>query len=138
MPRQNTPVLMLPPHIEEQKGLEFVVQNKPQRPNIDFNGILERQRQAELEQLEYQRQIEAARQKAYHDAYVQDLRNRGYKIRYKKTFKDYIRIAITIVVIILIFIIAWHIPFIHNWLVSLYNDNEVIKFVVDGFSRIGK
>jgi len=37
-------------------------------------------------------EMENAVKKAYHDAYIQDLRNRGYKIRYKKTIKDYLKI----------------------------------------------
>lgn len=32
------------------------------------------------------RQIQNARQQAYHDAYIKTLRNKGYRIRYKKTF----------------------------------------------------
>ena len=97
---------------------------------------LEKQRQQELQtELEYQRQVEAAKQKAYHDAYIQDLRNRGYKIRYKKSFKDYVRIVITILVLIAFAWIAWQIPFIRNWFVDLYNSNEVIKFIVDLFKN---
>ena len=90
----------------------------------------ERQRQAHAEQ-EYQRQVEAARRKAYHDAYIQDLRNRGYKIRYKKSFKDYIRIFVTFVIIVFVFWIALKIPFVQNWLKSIYNGNEIVRFFVD-------
>ena len=36
--------------------------------------------------LEYEQQVNQAKQQAYHDAYIQDLKNRGYKIRYKKSF----------------------------------------------------
>ena len=97
---------------------------------------LERQRQQEMQaQLEYERQVEAARQKAYHDAYIQDLRNRGYKIRYKKSFKDYVRIAITILILIALAWVAWQIPFVRNYFIDLYNDNEVIKHVVDLFMK---
>lgn len=96
---------------------------------------LERQRQAELAQIEYQRQVDAARQKAYHDAYIQDLKNRGYKIRYKKTFKDYVRVAITILIIILVLFVAWQIPFIRNWFIDLYNDNELIQIIVNVFNK---
>lgn len=86
------------------------------------------------QQIEYQRQVEAARQKAYHDAYVQDLRNRGYKIRYKKTFKDYVRIVITVLVLVAIAFIAWQIPFVRNWFEDLYNNNTVLKYIVDLFT----
>ena len=54
------------------------------------------------QELEYQKQLEYARKKAYHDAYIQDLKNRGYKIRYKKTFSDYVRSGISIMITIFV------------------------------------
>lgn len=84
----------------------------------------EQQKQAELE---YRRQVEAAKQKAYHDAYIQDLRNRGYKIRYKKSFKDYVRLAITALVLIALAWLAWQIPFTRNWIIDSCNKNPLLK-----------
>ena len=92
--------------------------------------------QRQLEELEYQRQVEDARQKAYHDAYVQDLRNRGYKIRYKKSFKDYVRIVITVIIIILVLFALYQLPFVKNWLNDLYNNNEFFRFIADTFNNI--
>ena len=63
---------------------------------------------------EYMNNIEEARRQAYHDAYIQDLRNRGYKIRYQKTWKDYFKSFLSIILTILILFILWHIPFIKN------------------------
>lgn len=63
---------------------------------------------------EYMNNIEEARRQAYHDAYIQDLRNRGYKIRYQKTWKDYFKSFLSIILTILILFILWHIPFIQN------------------------
>lgn len=85
------------------------------------------------EQLEYQNQIQQAREKAYHDAYIQDLKNRGYTIKYKKTFKDYIRYFITIIVIILILFIMWKIPFIHDYFTNLFESNELLKSIKEIF-----
>lgn len=62
-----------------------------------------KQEQLQHEQeLHYQQQLQQARQKAYYDAYIQDLKNRGYKIRYQKSFKDYVRIFVTIIVVFLV------------------------------------
>lgn len=93
--------------------------------NIEFQN-----KQSEIEQ-EYYRQVENARQQAYHDAYIQDMKNRGYKIRYKKSFKDYVRIIITIVVIMFIIWILWQIPFIRSWITRLSNDNLIVKIIVE-------
>ncbi len=82
---------------------------------------------------QYQQEMNDALNKAYHDAYIQDLKRRGYKIRYKKTMKDYISIFLTFAVIILAFVILWQIPFIRNQLIELYRTNEVVHFIVDLF-----
>lgn len=72
---------------------------------------------------EYMNNIEEARRQAYHDAYIQDLKNRGYKIKYKKTWKDYLNSFISIILTILILFILWHIPFIQN----LIKDNVLFN-----------
>lgn len=63
---------------------------------------------------EYINNMEEARRQAYHDAYIQDLKNRGYKIKYQKTWKDYFKSFLSIILTILILFILWHIPFIQN------------------------
>lgn len=85
---------------------------------------------------EYNRQVNEAINKAYYDAYIQDLKNRGYKIRYKKTFKDYIRTFISIVIFLFILFILWHIPFVNKYFRSLYEENIVIRTIVDLFYNI--
>ena len=106
--------------------------NYNQNNNRNFEEI---QRAQELEyqkqQLAYQRQLEQARQKAYHDAYIQDLKNRGYRIKYKKSLKDYIKGIISILIVIAILIILWHIPFIQSFFIKFYEENEIINNTVD-------
>ena len=84
---------------------------------------------------EYNRLLNESIQKAYYDAYIQDLKNRGYKIRYKKTFKDYLRIFITLIVIIIVFAIIIQLPFVQNYFINLYNENEIIRIFVDFFKK---
>lgn len=85
---------------------------------------------------EYNKKMNDAINKAYYDAYIQDLKNRGYKIKYKKTFKDYLHMFIAILVVILFWIILWQIPFIRNYFISLYNNNPIIHIIVDIFLNI--
>lgn len=87
---------------------------------------------------EINRKIDDAVNKAYYDAYIQDLKNRGYKIKYRKTFKDFVALIITILIIILIFIILWHIPFTKNYFIKLYEKNEIFKLFIDSISNIFK
>ena len=90
------------------------------------------------QELEYQKQLEYARKKAYHDAYIQDLKNRGYKIRYKKTFSDYVRSGISIMLTIFVWFLIWQIPFVQNFFFKLYSDNPFLKIIVDSFFSIFK
>lgn len=82
--------------------------------------------------------INDAVNQAYYDAYIQDLKNRGYKIKYKKTFKDLLALIITILIICVVAFIIWQIPFTRNYLINLYNNNSVLKFIIDIFLNMFK
>ena len=89
-------------------------------------------------QQEYNQKINQAVNRAYHDAYIQDLKNRGYKIRYKKTLKEYGKNLLALVLTILIFLVIVQIPFIKKFFVNMYEDNIVIQVFVDAFKQIFK
>ncbi len=63
-------------------------------------------------------------EKAYKDAYVNNLKNMGYTIKYKKTFKEtikgYFALAVTILIVFAILKILWAIPFIREWFIGLF------------------
>ena len=54
------------------------------------------------------------------------------KIKYKKNLKDLIALFITTIIILIIFIILWNIPFTKNYL----NNNPVFKFIFKFFINI--
>lgn len=109
--------------ISEEDFSKFSDENKREQ---------EHQKQYE-EQLEYEKQLQRAREKAYHDAYIQDLKNRGYKIKYKKTPKDYFKNFIALVITIAILLILWQVPFIHNFFIKMYEENEILQYIVNFF-----
>ena len=80
----------------------------------------------------YYDELERARQKAYHDAYIQDLKNRGYKIRYKKSFKDYVKNFIALILTIAILVLIFQIPFVQKFL----TDNPLYRLIQQVF-KIG-
>lgn len=85
-----------------------------------------------------QESINTAYNKAYYDAYIQSLKNRGYKIKYKKNWKDFFALIITIIIISTISFILWHIPFVKNYLINLYSKNPALQFLVDLLLNIFK
>lgn len=80
-------------------------------------------------------QIRVARQQAYHDAYVQDLQNRGYKIRYKRSFKDYLKLLVSIILTALLCFLIYQIPVVKQFFLELYNENYVFQAIVDIFKN---
>lgn len=105
-------------------------------PNYTQNSYQNAQAEQYKRNLEYEQQINQARQQAYHDAYIQDLKNRGYKIRYKKTFSDYVKSFIAIAIVILVLFIVFQIPFVKNYFIELYNTNVVFRIIGNIFINI--
>lgn len=82
-----------------------------------------------------QEEIKQAYNNAYRDAYIQDMKNRGYKIRYKHDIKYYMKLVIYILVVILIFIIIYQIPIVKRFFLKVYEENLLIKAIVDVFKN---
>lgn len=130
--------------IEHQKEIEMQKQVQNYHPNSASATTTKKapSKTVSTQQNSYQEQIDRinAINKAYNDAYVSALKNMGYKVRYKKTFKQYLKmlfsIICTIVSMIIISAILWHIPFIKKFLIDLYNNNPLIKIVVDIINNI--
>ena len=94
------------------------------------------QKENNNESINYINEIEQARKQAYYDAYIQDLKNRGYKIRYKKTWKDYLKNIIAFFLTILVLFLLFQVPFVKNFLVSIYEDNPIVRNLVSPIINI--
>ena len=59
----------------------------------------------------------------------------GYEIQYERPFKEKVKIAFASICGIFMFLvicfILWHIPFIKNYFMELYNDNTIIQLLVN-------
>lgn len=106
--------------------------------NISAEQERLRQEAIRQQQLEYELQMQQARQKAYYDAYIQDLKNRGYKIRYKKTFKDYVKSGIALLLTIFVLFLIVQIPFVKQFFVNMYYENEALRAMVDAIMNLFK
>lgn len=102
-----------------------------QKYSQQYNAQNEQEILQHKQEFDYQEQLKMARQKAYHDAYIQDLKNRGYKIRYKKSFKDYINGFIALAITIFILFLLYQIPFVKNYFLNLYMENGLFKLFID-------
>ncbi len=126
--QQEKKQVVTPKNIPHSTNTSNVVDTAVQKQQIQDDYIQKQQ------QLQFELEKKQAIEKAYYDAYIQDLKNRGYKIKYKKTFKQHLKNFITILAVILILLVIFQIPFVKNYFVNLYNENEIIKWIVDLFS----
>lgn len=103
-------------------------QNKAENNNIqtDFYKNL---------QQDIDRKVKQSINKAYHDAYIQRMRDYGYKIRYKKTLKEKLKdlfaMLTTIAIIAIVLFVLWQIPSFRNHVES----NEVYQIFVKIFNK---
>ena len=98
---------------EEQERLRKAAQR-------EFNNNLKKAQKAEEQY-----------KQAYNEAYNDYLRKMGYNQKQPWTLKRIKNLVITIVVIILICVVAWIIPPVRKMLIGIYEDNIIIKSLVD-------
>ena len=60
----------------------------------------------------------------------------NFFVNIKNKLKDLFAFFITILIIIFIFFILWHIPFTKNYLIKLYNENSILQFFINLFLGI--
>ena len=108
-------------------------------PKDEYNGFRDGNTITNMGKI-MQEQIERVKQQAYNrayeDAYIQDMKNRGYKIKYKHDFKYYIKFVISIFATILIFALIYQIPFVKRFFTNLYEENILFRIIVNLFKAI--
>ena len=62
----------------------------------------------------------------------------NFLVNIKNKLKDLFAFFITILIIIFIFFILWHIPFTKNYLINLYNENYILQFIFNLFFNFSK
>ena len=109
--------------------------------NINDNAFYRQEQERVINEInqtkvKLQEELRQKAEKEYNEAYEAYLRSLGYKIKYKRTLKEYVNVLLTILILIIICFIAWQIPFVRNYLISFYEYNVVIKAIVDVILRI--
>ena len=128
--RKNYDLALQQEEIEKEKIKEEEIYKNFSNSSLTNNIEKENNNNSNNNNINYINQIEQARKQAYYDAYIQDLKNRGYKIRYKKTWKDYLKNIIAFFLTILVLSLLFQVPFIKNFLVSIYEENLIVKSLV--------
>lgn len=96
------------------------------------------QQLSKKEQAKLRRKLEKDANQEYRRQYAEFFRNLGFRgrIKHRWTFKDFLTIFLVILVLVIIFLILWAIPYTHNWMISLYEENLFIRIIVNIFIGI--
>ena len=92
----------------------------------------------ENSKMESAKAINEKMQRAYRQAYNDYWRSKGYKIKEKWTWKKTKDLLKALGIILLIILFLWFFPPTHQMLVSFYEDNFIVKAVVDVIVNIVK
>ena len=83
------------------------------------------------EQARLKRKIEKNANEEYRKLYEDYFRSLGYKVPHRITWKEVKATIKVILIFCAILGLLWLMPFSRNWMISLYNENIVIKLIVD-------
>ena len=134
--RKNYDLALQQEEMEKEKIKEEEIYKNFSNSSLANNIEKENNNNSNNNNINYINQIEQARKQAYYDAYIQDLKNKGYKIRYKKTWKDYLKNIIAFFLTILVLFLLFQVPFIKDFLVSIYEENLIVKSLVSPIINI--
>ena len=122
---------------QENENLHFEIEKLKNLQNNSNSTLNPNSQKTRFEEnSDYINQIEQARKQAYYDAYIQDLKNRGYKIKYKKTLKDYFKNFIALLITFFILFLLFQLPFVKNFLASIYQENLIIRNLINSIINI--
>jgi len=110
----------------QQTAYNQYQQQSQQQQNVDEGTIVNMSRVLT-------EQIRAAQRQAYYDAYIQDMKSRGYKIRYKRGFKYYLKLIKVILIMLVICFLVYQLPPVKGYFHNLYNENMIFQAIVNIF-----
>lgn len=107
------------------------IKNKKQTSTKTEKQIQEEIKIQKRMEQKIQNNIQEQYKQKYQEAYEGYLRNLGYNIKYKWTWKNYRDFFITIFIIICICTILWFFPPTNKLIIQFYESNSIIKVIID-------
>ena len=88
------------------------------------------------EQKSNMEKLQADLQRTYSNAYNNYLRSLGYKIKEPWTLKRFIELMKVLIILAVIIIFIWFFPPTHKLIIDFYEQNVVLKFIIDIFIKL--
>ena len=99
--------------------------------NQDFDWRKAYANLSKKEQHKIMKEVQKEANAEYRKQYEDYFRSLGYKIKHKRTLKDFLTIILVIGVLVIIVGVLWLIPSTHEYLINLYNTNLIVKIITD-------
>lgn len=99
--------------------------------NQDFDWRKAYANLSKKEQRKIMKEVQKEANAEYRKQYEDYFRSLGYKIKHKRTLKDFLTIILVIGVLVIIVGVLWLIPPTHEYLINLYNTNLIVKIITD-------
>lgn len=106
----------------DKKRIEKKLQEEAFQKQAKKQARKERRQAKKEEQLKREMEI---------NAYGEFLSRQGYKVKYPWTWLRVKRLLITIFATVMVMIIAWQIPYVRKMLTDLYNENFMVRAIVN-------
>lgn len=88
------------------------------------------------EQKSNMEKLQADLQRTYSNAYNNYLRSLGYRIKEPWTLKRFIELMKVIIILAIVIIFIWFFPPTHKLIIDFYEQNVVLKFIIDIFIKL--
>lgn len=133
-------------NIKKQEDEKRIEEKSKQMEIENEKNILKQKEQEELKRQKEQRKKEKKYEKLenkinkeqekktkelYEEAYASYLESLGFKVKRRWTIKRIKRLIISSIALIVICFILWNIPIVREKLTDLYNNNFIIKMLID-------
>lgn len=122
----------------EEKSKEIEIKNEKNILKQKELEELKKQKEQRKEEKKYEKlenkinkEQEKRTKELYEEAYANYLESLGFKVKRRWTIKRIKRLLISIIVLIAICFILWNIPSVRENLINLYNNNFIIKMLID-------
>ena len=118
---------------EEQEAFNDLQNANMKRQKEEQDKI---NRKLEEEQKSNMEKLQADLQRTYSNAYNNYLRSLGYKIKEPWTLKRFIELMKVLIILAVIIIFIWFFPPTHKLIIDFYEQNVVLKFIIDIFIKL--
>lgn len=120
---------------QEEKAKQLEIKNNIKKKEYEE---LKRQKEQKREEKKYEKlenkinkEQEKKKKELYEEAYANYLEGLGFKVKRRWTVKRLKRLIVSIIILIVVCFILWNIPSVREKLTDFYNNNFVIKMLVD-------